>query len=140
MGQLQEERKAKVSLILLTAFIRLWSSDALSTHIGEDEVAWHGSSVYWCSSLAQNWGCETCCFGHTDKFGLLVPIEPLGEVCIGPLIHITFPIPEVLGPTGSPWGPGSGHPHRDYASLLREYSLDTSAEPFQCRCSDHSDF
>lgn len=46
MGQLQEKRKAKVSLIILAAFIHLWSSDYLMLTYVSGEVMWHGSRLY----------------------------------------------------------------------------------------------
>lgn len=46
MDQLQEERKVKVSLIILATFVYRWSSGTLSTHVIEHEVMWHGSRLY----------------------------------------------------------------------------------------------
>lgn len=100
----------KVSLALL-AFIHLWSSDTLSTHVGEHEIMQHGSRPYTeClldlqpSSELGVWHLPLS-LDLTDKFGLLVPSGPHGapgrslywssDSCL-------FPIPEVLGPAGSP--------------------------------------
>lgn len=147
MRQLQEERN--VSLALL-AFIHLWSSNTLSTHVGEHEVMRHGSRPYTECLLDLQTSSE---LGGVTlaplvrphwKFGLLVPSGPhwapgrssywSGDSCL-------FPISEVLGPTGSPKASLLIHTgtmgHFSGNILLFGHFCWTI--PVQLKCSDHSE-
>lgn len=152
MGQLQEERKAKVSLMLLAAFIHLWSSDTLSTHVGEHEVMWHGSRLYtayllvlYPSSKLGVWYLPLW-LGHTDKFGLSVPSGPCWTPRISlywPTHSYLFPLPEVAGPTGSLRALSL----LIHIGIMGHFSGNTVlvghfcwAIPVQLKCSDYSDF